>query len=104
MIQDLLDRAQLNAWQKMPFAVEHKHTFSSCRGTLRITGEGVEFKTTETDHSFYEAYGNLRDFTMDGNGISIRTRNNKKYNFRLINVDESGPVQRLIAHYSRVSQ
>ena len=45
MIQDLQDRMQLNAMQETPFAVEHKHVFSSCRGSLRITDEGVEFKT-----------------------------------------------------------
>ena len=66
MIRDLQERAQLDAIQATPFAVEHKHVFSSCRGTLRITDQGVEFKTTETDHSFFETYPNLGGFGVKG--------------------------------------
>jgi tetratricopeptide (TPR) repeat protein len=97
MIQDLQERMQLNAMQATPFAVEHKHVFSSCRGTLRITDEGVEFKTTETDHSFFEAYSGLLSFTVEGDEISIRTRNNKKYNFRLLKAGDGNMVRRLAA-------
>jgi tetratricopeptide (TPR) repeat protein len=97
MIQDLRERMQLNAMQATPFAVEHKHVFSSCRGTLRITDEGVEFKTSETDHSFFEAYANLLSFTVSGDEISIRTRNNKKYNFRLLKASDANMVRRLAA-------
>jgi tetratricopeptide (TPR) repeat protein len=96
-IQDLQERMRLNAMQATPFAVEHKHVFSSCRGTLRITDEGVEFKTTETDHSFFEAYSSLRSFTVEGDEISIRTRNNKKYNFRLLKPSDANMVRRLAA-------
>jgi tetratricopeptide (TPR) repeat protein len=97
MIQDLQDRIQLNAIQATAFPVEHKHVFSSCRGTLRITDEGVEFKTTESDHSFFDAYGDLRGFTVEGDEISIRTRNNKKYNFRLLKPADATMVRRLAA-------
>jgi len=97
MIQDLQDRMQLNAMQATAFPVEHKHVFSSCHGTLRITDEGVEFKTTESDHSFFEAYGDLRAFTVEGDEISMRTRNNKKYNFRLLKPADAGMVRRLAA-------
>lgn len=99
MIQDVQERIQLNAMQATPFAVEHKHVFSSCHGTLRITESGVEFKTTETDHSFFEAYTDLRSFTVVGDEISIRTQNNKKYNFRLLKPNDATMVRRLVASH-----
>lgn len=97
MIQDLQDRTQLDAMMATPFPVEHKHVFSSCKGTLRITDEGVEFKTTETDHSFFEAYRGLQTFFVDRDEVSIRTRNNKKYNFRLLRPEDAVKVRRLAA-------
>jgi tetratricopeptide (TPR) repeat protein len=97
MIQDLQDRVQLNAMKTTPFAVEHKHVFSSCKGTLRITDDGVEFKTTETDHSFFEAYSNLQGFAVIGDEVSLRTRTNKKYNFRLTRPSDANMVRRLAA-------
>jgi len=103
MIEDLQDRTQLRGLLKSPFAVEHKHAFSSCRGSLRFTEEGLEFRTTETDHSFYETYSRLRTFAVNGNDISIRTRNNKKYNFQLINAEDGPRIRRLAFHYARVT-
>ncbi len=97
MIQDLQERMQLNAMQNTAFAVEHKHVFSSCRGTLRVSATGVEFKTTETDHSFFEAYSHLRAFTVEGDEVSIRTQNNKKYNFRLLKPNDADKIRRLAA-------
>ncbi len=104
LIQDIQNRQQLNVLQATPFAVEHKHAFSSCRGSLRITSDGVEFKTSETDHSFYETYGNLRSFGVAGDEVSIRTRNNKKYNFRLINPADGENVSRLASRHIQVSE
>ena len=104
MIQDLRDRIQLKTMQATPFPVEHKHTFSSCRGNLRITSEGVEFKTAETDHSFYETYSGLRNFSVAGDEIAIRTRNNKKYNFRLLNPADADKVRRLSAMHMKDEQ
>jgi tetratricopeptide (TPR) repeat protein len=101
IIKDLRDRMQLNALQSSPFAVEHKHVFSSCRGNLRITNEGVEFKAAEADHSFFEAYSNLRSFSVDGDEVAIRTRNNKKYNFRLLNPGDANMVRRLAARHTK---
>ena len=93
MIQDLQDRAKANSILKVLFAVEHKHTFSSCKGNLRFTEEGVEFRTAETDHSFYEPYKELRAFVIQGSDLSIRTRNNKKYNFRFLNASDIDRVK-----------
>jgi tetratricopeptide (TPR) repeat protein len=83
MIQDLQDRARAYAVLKMLFPVEHKHAFSSCRGNLSFTEEGMEFRTAETDHSFFETYKSLRGFAMQGNNLSVKTGNNRRYNFVL---------------------
>ncbi len=93
MIQDLRDRAKVNTMLKVPFSVEHKHTFSSCNGTLRFTEEGLEFRTAETDHSFYEPYKGLRAFTILGNELVIKNRSNKKYNLRFINAADAERVR-----------
>ncbi len=93
MIQDLQDRAQAYAVLKMLFPVEHKHAFSSCRGNLRFTEEGLEFRTTETDHSFYEAYKGLRGFAVQGNRLSVTTRTNKKYNFLFLNAGDAERIR-----------
>lgn len=97
MIQDLEDRAQAAAVMKVQFPVEHKHAFSSCRGHLRFAEEGFEYRTTETDHSFYEAYRGMRNFAIQGNRLSVTTRTNKKYNFVFLN---EGDAERIRAWVS----
>jgi tetratricopeptide (TPR) repeat protein len=104
MIQDLQDRMQLASLHQVPFAAEHKHAFSNCKGNLRLTEDGVEYKTVETDHSFYEPYNGLRSFNVSGDEISIRTQSNKKYNFRLLNADDAPVVRRLAGHHVSVGQ
>ena len=99
MIQDLQNRSQLEALQKSAYAVEHRHAFSSCRGTLRLSDRGVEFRTTETDHSFFEDYSSLRGFAIDGDDLSIRTRGNKKYNFRFLKPGDGAMVRRVAARH-----
>jgi tetratricopeptide (TPR) repeat protein len=93
MIQDIQDRAHANSVLKTPFPVEHKHTFSSCRGTIQFTEEGMEFRTSETDHSFYESYKGLRSFDLKGSDLSIRTRNNKRYNFHFLNDGDAARIR-----------
>jgi tetratricopeptide (TPR) repeat protein len=103
MIRELQDRIQLDQLQATAFPVEHKHVFSSCRGNLYFTDEGVEYKTTETDHSFYEAYNRLRSFAVEGNEVSIRTGRNKKFNFRLLRAGDGARVRQLVSRYLSVS-
>jgi tetratricopeptide (TPR) repeat protein len=97
MIQDLQDREQVNAVLKMVFPVEHKHAFSSCRGNLHFTEDGIEFKTAETDHSFYETYKTLRSFVIDANDLSLKTGNNKKYNFHFLNPGDGTRIRAWIS-------
>ncbi len=97
MIQELLERQQLEAMRKVAYPVEHKHAFSSCRGSLRVTNEGIEFKTTETDHSFYELFKNLRNLSIEGEELSMRTQSNKKYTFHFLNEGDGAKVRRLTA-------
>jgi tetratricopeptide (TPR) repeat protein len=101
MIRDLRDRAQASLVMKQLFPVEHKHTFSSCRGNIRFSEEGMEYRTTDTDHSFYEEYKGLRDFKIEGNELSIKTRTNKNYNFVFL---REGDAERIRAWISRFVQ
>lgn len=103
MIQDLQNRAQIETLQKSAFPAEHKHAFSSCRGAIRITDQGVEFKTSETDHSFFEAYSDIRALSIDGDALSIRTRNNKKYNFQFLNAGDGDLVRRMARRHTQVT-
>jgi tetratricopeptide (TPR) repeat protein len=103
MIQEIQDRGSLETLHKVPFPVEHRHAFSSCRGTLRITDEGVEFKTTETDHSFYEPFNGLRGFSVKGEELSIRMQGTKKYNFRLLNPEDGARIRRLAARHTPIT-
>jgi tetratricopeptide (TPR) repeat protein len=93
MIQDLQDRTKAFSALKMLFPVEHKHAFSSCRGTLQFSEEGLEYRTAVTDHSVYEAYKGLRSFTLQGNKLSITTSNNKKYNFIFLNAGDAERIR-----------
>jgi tetratricopeptide (TPR) repeat protein len=103
MIQDLQDRAQASQVLKMLFPVVHKHAFSSCSGSLRFSEEGLEFRTTETDHSFYEAYTGLRSFSIIGDELSIKTRTNKKYNFQFINPGDAERIRAWSARFIHIS-
>jgi tetratricopeptide (TPR) repeat protein len=103
MIQDLQDRLHLASLQKAPFAAEHKHAFSNCRGNFSSTDAGVEYKTTETDHSFYETYAGLRSFSVTGDDLAIRTRNNKKYNIHLLNSGDGAKIRLLVSKYMQIS-
>jgi tetratricopeptide (TPR) repeat protein len=103
MVQDLQQRSRLASLENTPFAVEHKHAFSSCKGNLLITEQGVEYKTTENDHSFYEAYASLRNLGVQGDDIAIRTRNNKKYNFRLVNPRDGNIVRSLASRHIQLT-
>ena len=93
LIQDLQDRAQAGAIMKVPFEVEHKHAFSSCRGSIYFNEHGIEFRTAETDHSFYESYKGLRTFDLKGSELTIRTRTNKKYSLHFINASDAARVR-----------
>ena len=93
MIQDIQDRAHASSVLNTPFAVEHKHAFSSCRGNIQLTEEGIEFRTTETDHSFYESYKELKAFDLKGSDLSLKTRSNKKYNFHFLNAEDAARIR-----------
>jgi tetratricopeptide (TPR) repeat protein len=104
MIQDLQDRIDLVAVEKKTFPVEHRHAFSSCRGHLRVTSQGVEYRTGETDHSFYEAWAKVRNWSVDGEEVSLRLDNNRKFNFRLLNGSDAAVVRRLLSQRGPASR
>jgi tetratricopeptide (TPR) repeat protein len=92
IIQDLEDRYAARKVLKALIPVEHAHMFTSCRGNIRFTEEGVEYITTETDHSFYESYQGLRTLTLRGNNLTIKTRN-ETYNLRFLNDKDTARVK-----------
>ena len=102
MIQDLRDRERAAAVMKQSYPVEHRHAFSSCRGSLHFSEEGMEFRTTETDHSFYESYRDMRHFAIEGDQMSVRTRNNKKYNFRFLDAGDPERIRAWISSTRRI--
>jgi hypothetical protein len=63
----------------------------------------VEFKTSESDHSFFEAYGDIRSLSIDGDTLSIRTRNNKKYNFQFLNPGDGAVVRRVAQRHIQIT-
>ncbi len=92
LIQDLEDRYAARKVLKTLIPVEHAHMFTSCRGNIRFTEEGVQYITTETDHSFYESYQGLRTLTLRENNLTIKTRN-ETYNLRFLNSDDAVRVK-----------
>jgi tetratricopeptide (TPR) repeat protein len=105
MIQDLQDRAQASLVLKVLFPVVHKHAFSSCRGNLYFTEDGMEYRTAETDHSFYAAYKELRAFAIEGDDLTIKTRTNKKYSFHFLNAGDAARLRawNLPSRYTQIS-
>lgn len=99
IIKELQDRIEMVAMEKKVFPVEHKHVFSSCRGHFRISSQGLEYRTSETDHSFYEAWGKVTSWSVDGDQISLRLANNRRYNFRLLNKGDAELVLRLMTRW-----
>ncbi len=97
MIQDLRDRDRAAAVMKHSYPVEHRHAFSSCRGNLHFSEQGMEYRTSETDHSFYESYREMRHFAIEGDQMSVRTRDNRKYNFRFLNAGDSERIRAWIS-------
>ncbi len=105
MIQDLQDRAQASLVLKVPFPVTHKHAFSNCRGNLLFTEEGMEYRTAETDHSFYEAFKELRAFALEDGDLTVKTRTNKKYSFHFLNAGDAARIRtfNLLSRYTHIS-
>ena len=98
ILRDLRTRARADDMSKIPIYVEHRHALlSSCRGALYFNSEGMEFRTTETDHSFFEAYKGMQEFTIEGNSLSVRTSRNRRYNFRFLNPEDVARVRAWVA-------
>ena len=93
MLRDLTERARGEEMSKHAVFVEHRHTLSSCRGALYFSGEGMEFRTSESDHSFYEAYKSMQEFTIDGSSLAVRTSMNRRYTFRFLNPEDVARVR-----------
>jgi len=92
-LKDLRERARIDEMSKQTIQVEHRHAVSSCRGALHFGGEGMEFRTTETAHSFYEAYKGMKELTIEGSTLTLRTLQNRRYTFRFLNPEDAARVR-----------
>jgi len=92
MIQDLEDRIAARTVLGALIPVEHAHMFTSCKGNIRFSEEGVQFITMESDHGFYESYRGLRTLSLKGNNLTIKTRN-KTFNMRFLNDKDAARVK-----------
>jgi len=92
-LRNLRMRARAEEMSKHPIYVEHRHTLSSCRGALYFGAEGMEYRTGETDHSFYEAYSGMQEFNIEGNSLTLRTFRNRRYTFRFSKPEDVAQVR-----------
>src|SRR6266516_7421272 len=53
------------AAQDFEFAVRHHHTLKDCRGVLKFTGDGVEYRTAHAKDSRTWKYSELRVIKVD---------------------------------------
>jgi tetratricopeptide (TPR) repeat protein len=97
ILRDIRTRARADEMSTRPIYVEHRHTLSGCRGALYFSGEGMEYRTTESDHSFYESYNGMQEFTIEGSSLTLRTLRNRRYNFRFLNPEDAAQVRALWA-------
>jgi len=102
MIQELRERARVQEITKLSVPVEHKHALSNCRGTLHFSEDGLEFRTAETDHGFYESYKGMQGFVIEKNMLTIKTSRNKKYNFRFLNLEDAERIRKWSATYPAI--
>jgi hypothetical protein len=51
--------------QSFEFSVEHQHTFRNCRGTLTITSDKIEYKTTHKKDSRTWQYIDIRQIKVE---------------------------------------
>ena len=92
-LRNLRLRARADEMSKRAVYVEHRHTLSGCRGALHFNAEGMEFRTGETDHSFFEAYNSMQEFSIEGATLTLRTSRNRRYTFRFLNPDDVAQVR-----------
>jgi tetratricopeptide (TPR) repeat protein len=95
LIRETRYQALLAKASATPIAVEHRHTFGSCQGTLLFTGTRVEYRTKEGDHGFIRQPGNLKNVTFKDDGLEMRF-DDKKYNFRFKNREDLQLVRELL--------
>ena len=63
--------------------VVHKHSFGSCKGTLRATPSGVVYDTTNKDDKFSVALTDLETFEVDyvAKTMTLKIKKGKSFKF-----------------------
>jgi hypothetical protein len=65
--------------QNFQFAVKHRHTLKDCQGTLKITGDGVEYLTVHAKDSRYWKFEEIRTLEVNSpTEISVVTYEDQK--------------------------
>lgn len=100
LIEDIKLRTNLTERESKPFAVEHKHIMSSCKGDLFISSSGARFEPQGTDHMFSEKWENLR-VTSKSNTFEFRVRGDRKFNIRALNDEDARYIRLLIGKYRK---
>jgi hypothetical protein len=83
-------------------AVKHKRAFGSKVGTLVATERGLDYRTTDTQDSFFVGFGDLELFEIDylKNNLRVRIRDGRTYNF----ASPSGGPNDLYAFHTKVEK
>jgi hypothetical protein len=78
-------------------AVKHNHRFGSCEGVLRADGNGVRYDSDHKD-AFSVAYPDIEEFHLDGDKLTLKVRDGRKYDFN----ERNDNPDALVAFYDRV--
>lgn len=79
-------------------AVKHNHRIGSCEGMLRATREGVGYETDHKD-AFFTAYADVEELSLDGDKLTLKVREGRKYDFN----GQGDDNQALVEFHARVA-
>ncbi len=100
MIEQVRFKAQLSERERRPFAVEHRHILSSCKGGLQISSHGIRFQTRESDHGFQQSFSGA-SISLKGDQIEVRLRDNRRFNFKLLNGEDAKILGLILRRYKQ---
>ncbi|HEY7700622.1 MAG TPA: PEGA domain-containing protein, partial [Vicinamibacteria bacterium] len=61
-------------------AVKHKHRIGSCDGVLRVSGDKLEYDSSDK-HAFSAALSQVERFSLEKETLSVKVRDGRSYNF-----------------------
>lgn len=100
MIEQVRLKAQLSERERRPFAVEHKHILSSCKGGLQISSDGIRFQARQSNHSFQQPL-DAASISLKEDQLEIRLRDNRRFNFKLLNGEDAKILRLILRRYKQ---